>query len=57
MKILFFRGIEMISLNNINKFYSSGTQKFHALKMLILFSPKKEWSLLSEKVVVVNPHF
>lgn len=41
MKILFFRGIEMISLNNINKFYSSGTQKFHALKNVNIVFPEK----------------
>ena len=42
MKILFFRGIVMISLHNINKFYNSGTQKFHALKDVSFFL-KKEW--------------
>lgn len=31
----------MISLNNINKFYSSGTQKFHALKNVNIVFPEK----------------
>ena len=41
MKILFFRGIVMISLHNINKFYNSGTQKFHALKDVNIVFPEK----------------
>ena len=41
MKILFFRGIVMISLHNINKFYNSGTQKFHALKDVHIVFPEK----------------
>ena len=31
----------MISLHNINKFYNSGTQKFHALKDVNIVFPEK----------------
>lgn len=41
MKILFSRGNNMISLNNINKSYNSGTQKFHALKDINIAFPEK----------------
>lgn len=40
---IIFRGIVMISLHNINKFYNSGTQKFHALKDVNIVFLKKEW--------------